>query len=99
MTQREVCVKLVQDGILKDIYPQLSLAAEIFLIAPISTATVERDFSTMNRVLTKLRNRLTIEHVDQLMRISIEGADILNEEMKEEIINHWKKVKPRRLAV
>ncbi len=99
MTQREVCVRLVQDGILKDIYPQLSLAAEIFLIAPISTATVERDFSTMNRVLTKLRNRLTIEHVDQLMRISIEGADILNEEMKEEIINHWKKVKPRRLAV
>ncbi|CAF4388157.1 unnamed protein product, partial [Rotaria magnacalcarata] len=58
MTQREVCMKLVQDGMLKDIYPQLSLAAEIFLIAPISTATVERDFSTMNRILTKLRNRL-----------------------------------------
>ncbi|CAF4708205.1 unnamed protein product, partial [Rotaria socialis] len=33
MTQREVCMKLVQDGMLKDIYPQLSLAAEIFLIA------------------------------------------------------------------
>lgn len=99
MTQREVCLKLVQNGMLKDIYPQLSLAAEIFLIAPISTATVERDFSTMNRVLTKLRNRLTTEHIDQLMRISIEGADTLNEEMKEEIINYWKKVKPRRLAV
>ncbi|CAF3338289.1 unnamed protein product [Rotaria socialis] len=99
MTQREVCTKLVQDGMLKDIYPQLSLAAEIFLIAPISTATVERDFSTMNRVLTKLRNRLTTEHVDQLMRISIEGVDTLNEDMKEEIINYWKKVKPRRLAV
>ena len=71
MTQREVCVKLIQDGVFKDIYPQLSLAAEIFLIAPISTATVERDFSTMNRILTKLRNRLTMEHVDHLMRISI----------------------------
>ncbi|CAM2704460.1 unnamed protein product [Rotaria socialis] len=99
MTQREVCMKLVQDGMLKDIYPQLSLAAEIFLIAPISTATVERDFSTMNRILTKLRNRLTTKHVDQLMRISMEGGNTLNEEMKDEIINYWKKVKPRRLAV
>ncbi|CAF4995676.1 unnamed protein product, partial [Rotaria magnacalcarata] len=91
MTQREVCMKLVQDGMLKNIYPQLSLAAEIFLIAPISTATVERDFSTMNRILTKLRNRLTTKHVDQLMRISMEGANTLNEEMKDEINNYWKK--------
>ncbi|CAF4782683.1 unnamed protein product, partial [Rotaria socialis] len=45
----------------KDMYPQLSLAVEIFLRAPISTATVERDFSTMNRILTDLRNRLTTE--------------------------------------
>ncbi|CAF2884228.1 unnamed protein product [Rotaria sp. Silwood2] len=92
-------MKLVQDGMLKDIYPQLSLAAEIFLVAPISTATVKMNFSTMNRILTKLRNQLTIQHVDQLMRISIEGEDTLNEEIKEEIINYWKKLKPRRLAV
>ncbi|CAF1226605.1 unnamed protein product [Rotaria sordida] len=99
MTQREICMKLVQDGMLKEIYPQLSSAAEMLRVAPISTATVERNFSTMNRILTKLRNQLTTQHVDQLMRISIEGADTLNEETKEEIINYWKKVKPRRLAV
>ncbi|CAF4450567.1 unnamed protein product [Rotaria magnacalcarata] len=73
--------------------------AEIFLIAPISTATAERDLSTMNRVLTKLRNRLTTEHVDQLRRISVVGVDIVNEEMKEKIINYRIKVKPRRLTV
>lgn len=99
ITQREVCTKLVQDGMLKDIYPQLSLASEMFLIAPISTATVERDFSVMNRILTKLRNRLRITHVDQLMRISVEGMDTLNEEMKEEIINYLKTAKPRRLPI
>ena len=99
MTQREVCVKLVQDGVFKEIYPQLSLAAEIFLIAPISTATVEKDFSIMNRILTKLRNRLSVEHADHLMRISIEGEDVLNEEVKEKVIDYWKKVKPRRSAV
>ncbi|UJR17973.1 hypothetical protein I4U23_004872 [Adineta vaga] len=56
MTQREVCVNLVQEGMMEDIYPQLLLSAEIFPIAPISTVIVERDFSTINRVLTKLRN-------------------------------------------
>ena len=90
---------IVQDGMLNETYPQLSLAAEIFLITPISTATVERNFSTTNRILTKLRSQLTAQHVDQLMRITIEDADTLNEEIKEEIINYWKKLKPCRLPV
>jgi len=29
----------------------------------------------------------------------MEGANTLNEDMKREIINYWKKVKPSRLAV
>ena len=51
----------------------VSLASEIFLSTTITTATVERDFSTMNRILTDLRNRLTTEHLEQLMKISIEA--------------------------
>ncbi len=50
--QRQQCINLVKNGMIRDMYPQLSLAVEIFLCAPISTATVERDFGTMNRVLT-----------------------------------------------
>ena len=92
-------MKLVQDGMLKEIYPRLSLAAEIFLVAPTSTATVPRNFSIKNRILTKLRNQLTTQHVDQLMRSTIEGADTLNEEIKEGIINYWKKLKSNRLPV
>ncbi|CAF3812239.1 unnamed protein product [Rotaria sp. Silwood1] len=38
---------ILNNGMIRDMYPQLSLATEIFLCAPISTATVERDFSTM----------------------------------------------------
>ncbi|CAF4775515.1 unnamed protein product, partial [Rotaria socialis] len=52
LTQRQQCINLVKNGMTRDMYPQLSLAVEIFLCAPISTATVERDFSTMNRILT-----------------------------------------------
>ena len=99
ITQREMCIKLIQDGTLKEVYPQLSLLSEIYLCAPISTATVEREFSTTNRILTDLRNRLTTEHVDQLMRISIEGPEELSAEMKEKVIDCWKLKKQRRLAV
>ncbi|CAF0879272.1 unnamed protein product [Didymodactylos carnosus] len=70
LTQRQQCNNLVKNGMTRDMYPQLSLAAEIFLCAPVSTATAERDFSTMNIILTDLRNRLTTEHLEQLMRIS-----------------------------
>jgi hypothetical protein len=67
---------------IRDMYPQLSLAARIFLFAPISTATVERDFSTMNRILTDLKNRLTTEHLEELMKISIEGPADLDKRSK-----------------
>ena len=71
-------------------YPQLSSAAEIFLCAPISTATVERDFSAMNRILTDLRNRLTTQHLEQLMRISIEGPLDLDNSLKDLIVGRVK---------
>ncbi|CAF4893698.1 unnamed protein product, partial [Rotaria socialis] len=71
----------------------------IFLCAPISTATVERDFSTMNRILTDLRNRLTTEHLEQLMRVSIEGPSDLDDDLKDLIINCWKVKKSRKISV
>jgi hypothetical protein len=61
----------------RDMHPQLSLTVEIFLCALISTATVARDFSAMNRLLTDLRNHLKIEHLEQLMKISLEGPSNL----------------------
>ncbi|CAF0888456.1 unnamed protein product [Didymodactylos carnosus] len=98
-TQRQQCINLVKNGMIREMYPQLSLAAEIFLCVPISTTTVERDFSTMNRILTDLRNRLTTEHLEQLMRISIEGPSHLDNDLKELIINCWKIKKLRKISV
>ncbi|CAF4170764.1 unnamed protein product [Rotaria sp. Silwood2] len=99
LTQRQQCINLVKNGMTREMYPQLSLAAEIFLCAPISTATTERDFSTMNRILTDLRNRLTTEHLEQLMRISIEGPSDLDDDLKDLIINCWKIKKSRKISV
>ncbi|CAF1557942.1 unnamed protein product, partial [Rotaria sordida] len=66
--------------------PQLLLVAEIFLY----TATVEYDFRTTNRILTDLRNHLTIEHLEQLMRILVEGSSDLNNDLKDLIIDYEK---------
>jgi hypothetical protein len=40
----------------------------------------------MNRILTDLRNRLTTEHLEQLMRISIEGPSDLDNDLKDLIV-------------
>ncbi|CAF4782297.1 unnamed protein product, partial [Rotaria socialis] len=53
----------------------------------------------MNRILTDLRNRLTTEHLEQLMRISIEGPSDLDDDLKDLIINCWKVKKSRKISV
>ena len=47
-----------------------------FLALPIGTASVERSFSHLKMIKTRLRSRLSDCSVAQLMRISIEGPEI-----------------------
>ena len=54
------------------VYPIL---AQIALTLPVSNADAERGFSCINRVKTKLRNRLTLCSLDNLIRISIEDPE------------------------
>ncbi|KAK5924626.1 hypothetical protein CgunFtcFv8_017222 [Champsocephalus gunnari] len=46
-----------------EIYPNLCLLSSVGLVIPVSSVNCERDFSTMNRVKTDLRNRLKGEHL------------------------------------
>ena len=48
----------------------------IFLALPIGTASVERSFSHLRMIKTRLCNHLSDCSVAQLMRISIEGPKI-----------------------
>ena len=57
-------------------FPALSQLAVRLLLLPIDTATCERSFSAMNRLLCSKRNQLTAEHLEQLMFISHEGPEI-----------------------
>ena len=58
------------------LFPVFARMALKILLLPIGTATVERSFSTLNRILNSERCRLLPDHVDMLMKISIEGPEV-----------------------
>lgn len=60
----------------KMMFPELSRAVRMLLLLPLGTATVERSFSTMNRILCSERCRLLPLHVRHLMLFSIEGPTV-----------------------
>ena len=88
--------------------PCFSMLASKILLMPIGTAELEKSFSTMNRILRSERCRLLPEHVDILVKISIEGPGIPHvrrdgtkaEEaalnlLLDKVVNEWKKVSHR----
>lgn len=77
-----------------DRFPDLIHLIDICGTFQASSADCERGFSLMNRIKTKSRNRLEVNHLDQLMRIKsrqAEGPINLNK-----VYNHWKLDKDRR---
>ncbi|XP_073718948.1 zinc finger protein 862 isoform X2 [Misgurnus anguillicaudatus] len=79
-----------------NLYPFLSLLASIALVIPISSVNCERDFSTMNRVKTDLRNQLQGEHLSACLRISINGPQ--TEDFPYERALEYFFRKPRKIA-
>ena len=59
------------------IFPNLQKIASIGLTLPVSTASVEKSFSQMKLIKTRLQNSLTEDMLTQLMRIAMEPPDQL----------------------
>lgn len=90
------------------LFPLFCRVARLLVLLPLGTATVERSFSTLNRILNSQRCRLNPEHVSQLMLLSVEGQPIpdVRDAKEEDTLNtnkligaaysDWLK-KPRRL--
>jgi hypothetical protein len=55
---------------------ELFKVAQIGMILPVSSACAERGFSCHSRIKTRLRNRLSTEVLDDLMRISLYGPPL-----------------------
>lgn len=58
------------------IFPEMFKLCNIMLTLPVGTATVERSFSQMKNIKTRLRNRLNDSNLERLMRIAIEGPEM-----------------------
>ncbi len=67
--------------ILSGAFPKLSMVAYVILLCPLGTPSVERSFSTMKRVLTRLRQRMTFKNMEACMLVSMEGPDKLTEDI------------------
>ena len=62
-------------------------------------AGVERSFSSMNRLCNRLRQRLTPDHLDQLIIIAQEGPDLLTRTQLTEIVYKWYTSQARRIQL
>ncbi len=64
----------------KDLFPETltlkTLKIDILLSLPVGTASVERSFSQMKLIKTRLRSRLNDSNLARLMRIAIEGPQL-----------------------
>ena len=90
--------ELVSNDMLKAMFPNLNKIASIGLTIPVSTASVERSFSQMKMIKTRLRNSLSDCSLSHLMRIAIEAPEVLSESDLEEIVDVWQR-KSRRVNV
>ena len=75
-------------------FPNLLKIASIGLMLPISTASVERSFSQVRLIKTRLLNSLTEGRLTHIMRIAIESPDQLKDEI--EVVLDILNMKPRK---
>lgn len=76
ISHNDFLISLVSCSNMKTMFPNISILAENILLLPIGSASVERSFSTQNRILNSERCRLTCGHVNDLMKLSIKGPII-----------------------
>lgn len=82
----------------KKIYPNLLHLVRIVLVFPVSTAQVERQFSTIKRMQGDWRLRLNLSTIEDLLFIKSQGCDSL-EYNGEKAVERWWRACLRRPGV
>ncbi|XP_048236880.1 zinc finger protein 862-like [Haliotis rufescens] len=75
-------------------FPNMLKLASLVLTHPVHTSDCERAFSAQNLVTTPLRNRLSAEHCDRLMRVMIQGPQLTKFNFNSALIE-WRGQKER----
>ena len=78
-------------------YANMKKLSEALMCIPVSTAGAERLFSTMNRLMNKVRNRMGQETLQSCMKISTEVD--LGEEEVNQVIDLYARQKQRRIRL
>ena len=96
---QQVLSTLLNSSSIRASFPNLAKLAAILIVLPVTTATVERTFSSMKLIKTRLRSRMGENALEHTMRICIEGPDRLSNETLEAVIDHYKHSKQRRIML
>ena len=75
-TLQEVKTEMESTEAYTSIFPEMFKLLNILLSLPVGTATVERSFSQMKLIKTRLRSRISDHNLARLMRIAIEGPEL-----------------------
>ncbi|KAM7470081.1 hypothetical protein LguiA_008264 [Lonicera macranthoides] len=89
--------KMVESGKHID-YPLVFFLMKLALLLPVATASVERTFSAMKIIKNAVRNRVGDEYMNDCLVTYIE-QDIFNEIKKEDVLQYFQKMKPRRMLL
>ena len=89
---------MVSNDMLTTMFPNLHTIAIISLSILVATASVERSFSQMKLIKTRLRSSLKDTNLLHLMKIAIESPDELTDSNIDEIVDVWNR-KNRRVSV
>ena len=80
---QQVLSTLLSSADLPAAFPNLAKLAAILIVLPVTTATVERTFSSMKLIETSLQSRMGENTLEHAMHICIEGPDQLPNDTKE----------------
>ena len=86
--------QLIRDHLVQGLYPEMEAVlkiVEIMLVFSVSTASVERGFSTLNLIVTILRGQLSQGSKEKLMHIS-STSPAMKDFDPEIILQFWKQL-------
>ena len=98
LTMRQLMSHVIKTPEFNVMFPNLMKLATIGLLLPMSTVDCERGFSTLSRVKTKLRNRLSNRILNYLLTISMEGPPP-SEFPYDDACDIWARMRNRRIQV
>ena len=95
----ELAEKVVGNDAVSSLFHIMTKLLVRAVVLPVSTADCERCFSTMSRIKTDLRNRMSTDALQKLIQIRLEGPDDLNDFDFKEACHRWAKLKNRRILL